>query len=646
MANRREFLVAAVATSGVSKLAESKQATDGEARWAALNMGNARGPGGYAEARRGGPSSTSAQPAHLPPGCVKVGGELGRRIDITVNKNLLVLNADQDFLKPLRERTMKSGYVGLGKLIDASARLALYTGDERVLTLKRHLVAETLKAQEKDGYIGYLLPEHRVWDLWDISEMGYIVYGLTMDYRLYGEAASLEGARKLADYIIARWTSQPDHAIGDINIPTQMAAVGIENAMLALHEETKDAKYLAFVHDFRKIAEWDGRIVLGRWGRIEGHAYTYLAQCIGQLRLDRLEPDPRLVGPTHAVLDFLLNGNGMTITGACGDHECWHNTQEGTIHLGETCATTYAIFWLDELMRREGNSLYGDLMERLIFNTLFGAQSPDGRRLRYYTAFDGPRHYFEMDTYCCPNNYRRAIAALPDLIYYRVQGGLAVNLYTASNVEAELEGGVALKLRQETDYPSGSQVALRVDPSRSARFPLWLRIPAWCPNPNVTINGQPSEPPATPGRFLVLDRAWEAGDQVKLELPMTARWVKGRQGQAGRAALMRGPQLYCLNRALHPELKGVDLRLLVFDPASLEGPIPDGSVRPGGMAFRAKVWGPEAWYPHEKPAFTLTLAEFPDPNGEATYFKVPNPQDSRLVADELLTPAAKTRSAS
>jgi hypothetical protein len=109
---------------------------------------------------------------------------------------------------------------------------------------------------------------------------------------------------------------------------------------------------------------------------------------------------------------------------------------------------------------------------------------------------------------------------------------------------------------------------------------------------------------------------------------------------------MRGPQLYCLNRALHPELKGVDLRLLVFDPASLEGPIPDDSVRPGGMAFRAKAWSPEAWYPHEKPAFTLTLTEFPDPNGEATYFKVPNPQDSRLVADELLAPAAKTRSAS
>jgi hypothetical protein len=606
-------------------------------------MADAHVPGGHPEAGRAGPSSEAARLAHLPPGCVKVGGELGRRIDMTINRNLLVLNADKDFLEPLQERTMQSGYVGLGKLIDASVRFALYTGDERILTLKRHLVAETLKTQEKDGYIGYLLPEHRMWDLWDISEMGYIVYGLSMDHRFYGEAASLEGAKNLADYIIARWSAEPDHAIGDIDIPTQMAAVGIENAMLALHEQTKDAKYLAFVRDFRKLADWDGRIVLGRWGRIEGHAYTYLAQCVAQLRLDRLQPDPRFLGPRHAVLDFLLNHDGMTITGACGDHECWHNTQEGTINLGETCATAYAIFWLDELMRREGNSLYGDLLERLIFNTLFGAQSPDGRRLRYYTAFDGPRHFFELDTYCCPNNYRRAIATLPDLIYYRVKGGLAVNLYAASRAEVELEGGVTVKLRQETEYPSGSQVALRVDPSHPARFPLWLRIPAWCPNPNVTVNGQPSDPPATPGRFLVLERAWAAGDLVKLDLPMTTRWVKGRQAQAGRAALMRGPQVFCLNCARHPELTALDLRLLVFDPASLEGPISDESVRPGGMAFRARAWKPGAWYPLVKPDFTLTLTEFPDPEGEAIYLKVPNPGDSHLVGDDLLMPGAERR---
>jgi hypothetical protein len=281
------------------------------------------------------------------------------------------------------------------------------------------------------------------------------------------------------------------------------------------------------------------------------------------------------------------------------------------------------------------------MMERLVFNTLFGAQSPEGRHLRYYTTFDGPRHYFPKDTYCCPSNYRRGIATLPDLIYYRVGNGLAVNLYTESSAEAPLGGTLTVKLKQETDYPSGGRVALDVEPSRAARFPLWMRIPAWCGNPRVAVNGQASETPAVPGRFLVLHREWKPGDQVQLDLPMSARWIKGRQSQLGRVALMHGPQLFCLNRARHPELKEIDLRLLVIDPQTLEGPVADDSVRPGGLAFHVKAWKPGAWYPLDKLDYTLTLTEFPDPDGEATFFKVPNPGDSRFVADELLSPAIK-----
>jgi hypothetical protein len=617
-----------MATPSVTKLAESMEA----ARPSPLAAAN-----GFA----GDSTALTAQPFSLPPGTVKVAGEMGRRIDVTVNNNLLALDADSDFLQPLRERNRPDGYVGLGTFIDASVRLSLYAQDERVLAFKRRLVAEVLKTQEKDGYIGYLRPDKRIWALWDIGEIGYIVYGLSMDHRFYGEAASLDGAKKLADYLIARWNADPEHAIGDNVISMQLPLVGLDNAMLALHQETQEAKYIAFMRDLRKVAGWDDRIVLGRWGKIEGHAYTYLAQSVAMMRLDRLEPNPQLLEPTRGLLDFLRNRNGLAITGACGDHECWHDTQEGTINLGETCASVYAIFWLDELMRREGKALYGDMMERLVFNTLFGAQSPEGRHLRYYTPFDGPRHYFPKDTYCCPNNYRRGIATLPDHIYYRVENGLAVNLYTESSADVALEGGLTVKLKQETNYPSGGQVAVYVNPSRAARFPLWLRIPAWCGNPHVAVKGQASECPAVAGRFLVLHREWKPGDQVQLDLPMNARWVKGRQSQLGRVALMYGPQLFCLNPARHPELKEIDLRLLVIDPQTIEGPVADDSVRPGGLAFRVKAWKPGGWYPLEQFAYTLTLTEFPDPDGEATFFKVPNPGDNRFVADELLAPAVK-----
>ena len=44
---------------------------------------------------------------------VKVGGEIGRRIEITLRNNLLALDADQDFLQPFRDRNRNDGYIGL-----------------------------------------------------------------------------------------------------------------------------------------------------------------------------------------------------------------------------------------------------------------------------------------------------------------------------------------------------------------------------------------------------------------------------------------------------------------------------------------------------------------------------------------------------
>lgn len=244
---------------------------------------------------------------------VKVGGEMGRRIDVTVDNNLLVLAADQEFLAPFRAKAATVGYTGLGNLIDASVRFAAYTGNEKVIALKKHLVAETLKTQEPDGYIGMMAPSARMWSMFDVHELGYIIFGLTSDYHFFGEKPSLEAARRVADYILERWSTMPSD----------------------WEQQTRDS-----VH--------------------------------------------------------------MLVTGAAGEFETWTNDQGGSKGLGETCATAYQLRFYDNLLRLEGSSRYGDLMERVIYNALFAAQSPDGRQIRYYTPLDGNRIYWPPDTSACP----------------------------------------------------------------------------------------------------------------------------------------------------------------------------------------------------------------------------------------------------
>ena len=103
---------------------------------------------------------------------VKVGGEIGRRIGVTIDNNLLKLDVDKDFLKPFQEKKAKDGFVGLGMLIDAAVRLAAYSDSPKAVALKKHLVAEAIHAQGPDGYLGMMLPTSRMWELWDIHEMG------------------------------------------------------------------------------------------------------------------------------------------------------------------------------------------------------------------------------------------------------------------------------------------------------------------------------------------------------------------------------------------------------------------------------------------------------------------------------------------
>jgi uncharacterized protein len=574
---------------------------------------------------------------------VKVAGEIGRHIDATVNANLLAIDVDKVFLQPFRARNLREGYIGLGKLIDATVRFAAYTGDPRVVALKKQLIAEAIKTQEPDGYIGILIPPSRVWGVYDIHETSHLVLGMANDYRYFGEKTSLEAARKLADFIINRWSAEPDRYPGGTGQRANMYGVttGLDAALLTLYEQTKDPRYLDFCVHFKQyeLPKWNAAIKIGtNVMDDERHCYIYMCLCVAQMQLNRIQPDAKLFDQAHRAIDFLTRQDGLLTSGSCSFHEGWHSDQCGTPDVSESCATAYLIRMLDRLFRAEADSRYGDMMERAVHNALFAAQSPDGRQIRYFSPLEGKRVYFNLDTFCCPNNFRRIMAELPMMIYYRMEKGLVVNLYTASTAKMDLGDGLSLAVRQETDYPRGGDVLVRLDPSRPAAFPLGLRIPRWCAKASVTVNDQPIDKAAEPGKLLVIDREWKAGDRVRLVMPMEYRWVKGRKLQAGRAALLRGPSLFCLNPARNEKLAGMDLKEITIDPASVEGPIDDATIRPGGQACRVRAWSPGKWSPTTAPDLTLLLTEFADPGGEATHLKVPEANAATLVDDELMGP--------
>jgi len=586
-------------------------------------------------------AATAMEPLDLR--AVKIGGEIGRRLDATVYKNLLRLNVEQDFLSPFRKRNQDSGYVGLGKLIDASVRLAVYTHDEKVRSWKNHLVAEAIKTQEPDGYIGILVPKSRVWGVYDMHEMSYLMLGLTNDYKYFGENTSLAAARKLADYIITRWSAEPNRFPGPDGTRDRMYGVttGLDQALLAIYEQTQEPRYLDFLVHFKqyRLPEWNATLKTDAADKPfpmddERHTYIHMALCVAQLQLCDLRPDQRLLGQAQRAVEFLTRRDGLLISGSCSRNEGWHDDQDGSGCVSESCAPAYLTRLMDRLLRRTGDPRFGHIMERTLYNALFAAQSPDGRQIRYFCPLEGERTYFR-DTFCCPNNFRRIMAELPAMLYYRSGGGVAVNLYADSTAKLALDGGLSLTLRQETDYPSSGRVKIVLTPSEPVEFPLRLRIPGWCPTARLAVNDE--EPiNVLPGdTFHEIRRVWRPGDRVALDMPMPWRLVRGRKLQQGRVALMRGPVLYCIGAKHNAELlkKYAKPGDLDVDPASLGRPVADASFRPAGLRVAAKAWPPGGRHEGAAP-LDVVLGEFVDPTGVATYFRVP--EGTKTLDDELI----------
>jgi hypothetical protein len=203
---------------------------------------------------------------------------------------------------------------------------------------------------------------------------------------------------------------------------------------------------------------------------------------------------------------------------------------------------------------------------------------------------------------CCSVNGARGFGLISDWAVMKSGDGLLLNWYGPSTITARLEeplpeaasrgrgigawfgakgreAEVVVTLTQETDYPRENHVRLEVSPSRTARFPLRLRIPHWSRATRVKLNGKAVEN-VTPGSYLTLDRNWKRGDTIDLELDFSLHYWSGERECAGKASIYRGPLLLTYDRRFNvmdpdriPPLDAKDLRAKVVSSSDWLPPL-------------------------------------------------------------------------
>ncbi|HKB57051.1 MAG TPA: beta-L-arabinofuranosidase domain-containing protein, partial [Lacunisphaera sp.] len=228
----------------------------------------------------------------------------------------------------------------------------------------------------------------------------------------------------------------------------------------------------------------------------------------------------------------------------------------------ETCSTFSWIQLNRELLTITGEAKYADEIEKSAYNDLLGAQAPGGDNWCYY-SFPNGRRVFTTYWRCCKSSGPWALEELTPLAYgLMADSSIALNLYGPSQAALATPQAGIVRLDQATRYPFDGTIRITVKPERAARYAILVRIPGWAENAVVLINDKSVASPAAPNSYVTVERLWQDGDVITLQLPMPPKLHRqvNRNVQESRApdgspvsqevlhfdyaAITRGPLVY------------------------------------------------------------------------------------------------------
>ena len=150
---------------------------------------------------------------------------------------------------------------------------------------------------------------------------------------------------------------------------------------------------------------------------------------------------------------------------------------------------------------------------------------------------------------CCPPNVVRTIAEVSNYAYNISDKGLWVNLYGGNKLSTKLKDGSDIKLTQTTAYPWNGNINITIDTAPGKEFSVFLRIPGWCDDATLTVNGKPAGISLQPGKYAEVAHKWAAGDKIELNLSMPVKLIEANplvEETRNQVAVKRGPIVYCL----------------------------------------------------------------------------------------------------
>lgn len=488
-----------------------------------------------------------------------------------------------------------------------------YSLHEKMDDKLKHLADEVIEligsAQEENGYLSTYFtieePDRKLKRLDESHELycaGHFMEAAVAYHEATGNEKVLQIACRLADYI--------DSCFGEGKLFGYDGHEEVEIGLMKLYHLTKEERYLELCRYFLSVRGTDqGRffrqqrladrgereLITGmeRWplsyfqahkplseqDTAEGHAVRLVYMCTAMADAAAESGDKKLLCACEKIwrniVDkrmYITGGIGSTVLGESFTYD--YDLPNDTMYC-ETCASVGLIFFAYQMLRNEIRGEYGDVMERALYNTVLAGMALDGKHFFYVNPLEADPEASKKDPgkshvkpvrpqwlgcACCPPNLARLLTSIEKYSYLQKENTVAAILFLDNEASFELQDGT-LRVKQETHYPWEGTIRFILESDAQATF--GIRIPGWADAYTVTLNQEIVIPDIRDG-YMYITGKFE-NDEILLKLAMKVeKWYAHPfvKSDIGKAAVMRGPVVYCLEEADN----GPNLSLVSIQP--------------------------------------------------------------------------------
>ena len=446
--------------------------------------------------------------------------------------------------------------LGFGQWLGAFARMYKVTGDEVIREKAIYLMDEWGKTIDEDGFFGYQPPPHNP---------GHYIYekmvgGLVDIYEYIGNERALDYLGK-----ITGWAEKNLDRSNPYALPTEWYTLS-ENLYRA-YELTGDKRYSDFAKVWEYTDFWD---ILARGESVfqdilktnprheSYHGYSHVNALSSAAMAYKVSGDDHYLQTIKNAYTFLQSSQCYA-TGGYGPEEGFIvpngmpetlvgiRRGESNVNVRfhfETSCGSWAGFKLSRyLMVFTGDAFYGDWIERLVYNGV-GAMIPmnDYGMIMYgskYHLYGAQKSLFTV-WFCCQGSLPQTVTDYHNLIYFKDEENLYVNLYIPSKVDWQGPDGL-VTLLQETSFPEKEIVNFRIEVQKPSRFGVKFRVPLWADGGvMVKVNNEVFETSTKPGKWAVIARNWSFNDKVTLQFDLSPR-IEPLPGYVTPVAVLCGP---------------------------------------------------------------------------------------------------------